>query len=125
MSTEYSGSAAAFPAGVTLPSDGDGDGAASVNNGLSDLADRTAYLKVTTDEVVDVRLLNWLPPILKDITDAALDMDSFGQRADNSMGLFWAAPAFAWVVCNRPGDGALSLARGGFPSGIRYALRSG
>jgi hypothetical protein len=49
MATEYSGSDASFPATVTLPSDGDPRNAASVNDGLSDLADRTAWLKGEKD----------------------------------------------------------------------------
>lgn len=44
MSTEFAGSNT-FPATVTLPSDSDDRSAASVNNGLQDLSDRTIFLR--------------------------------------------------------------------------------
>lgn len=56
MSTEYSGNPANYPATVTLPSDGDADAATVLNNGVMDLADRTAYYQASADAHA---VLNW------------------------------------------------------------------
>lgn len=61
MPTNIPGSSASYPTNVVGPSDGDTRNAASINTGLEDLADRTAYLKakarITADGVQRVRTI--------------------------------------------------------------------
>lgn len=62
MSSEYSGTPGNYPTTVTLSSDGDLRNAQSVNNGLSDLADRTEYLRAGGGGVRAVQY--WEGPIV-------------------------------------------------------------
>lgn len=80
MPTNIPGSSASFPANVVGPSGGDTRNATSVNTGLEDLADRTAYLKAkagVTDEGIQR---------IRTVADvAALKAIGSGDRADKDV----------------------------------------
>ncbi len=76
MSSEYSGNGDSYPATITLPSGGNARSALSVNDGLSDLADRTEYLRTQGSSLDGAR--NWR------VSDADLPSFTEGRGGDYS-----------------------------------------
>jgi hypothetical protein len=128
MPTEYSGNSASFPATVTLPSDGEVRDALSYNDGLSDLADRTAFLAENAIDGLDGGTYTPTSPI-QILGDEGLDVETLGVS-----GLFdsngW-TPRFGlqnWSVVNPHHAGAVagamlptSIAQGGTYVGGRVS----